>query len=162
MTSPISRIVLWFLSDWTELMLGLKLVMGLVMVTFHSVQFSSITQSCWTLCDPIHCSTPGFLFTISRSLLKLTSIESVMPSNHLVLCCPLLLLPSIFPNIRIFFKEVSSSYQVAKLSELQFQHQSFQWIFRFDVLQDRLVWFPCHLRDSQESSPTRHELRWIL
>ena len=44
-------------------------------------------------------------FTISRSLLKLTSIESVMPSNHLVLCCPLLLLPSIFPSIRVFFKE---------------------------------------------------------
>ena len=118
----------------------------------------SVTQLCLTLCDPMDCSTPGFLFTISRSLLKLSSIESVMPSNHLVLCCPLPLLPSIFPNIRIFFKEVSSSHQVAKVSELQFQHQSFQWIFRFDVLQDRLVWSPCHLRDSQESSPTR---QWI-
>ena len=42
-------------------------------------------------------------FTISRSLLKLMSTESVMPSNHLVLCCPLLLLPSIFPSIRVFF-----------------------------------------------------------
>ena len=47
------------------------------------------------------CSTPGFLLiTNSRSLLKLMSIESVMPSNHLILCCPRLLLPSIFPSIR--------------------------------------------------------------
>ena len=44
-------------------------------------------------------------FTISRSLLKLMSIESVMPSNHLILCCPLLLLPSIFPSIRVFSSE---------------------------------------------------------
>ena len=44
-------------------------------------------------------------FTVSRSLLKLLSIESVMPSNHLILCCPLLLLPSIFPRIRIFSNE---------------------------------------------------------
>ena len=44
-------------------------------------------------------------FTISQSLLKLTSIESVMPSNGLILCCPLTLLPSIFPSIRVFSKE---------------------------------------------------------
>ena len=45
-------------------------------------------------------------FTTSRSLLKLMSIESVMPSNHLILCCPLLLPPSIFPSIRIFSNEL--------------------------------------------------------
>ena len=44
-------------------------------------------------------------FTRSRSLLKLMSIESVMPSNHLILCCPLLFLPSIFPSIRVFSNE---------------------------------------------------------
>ena len=44
-------------------------------------------------------------FTISQSLLKLMSIESLMPSNHFILCCPLLLLPSIFPTIRVFFNE---------------------------------------------------------
>ena len=44
-------------------------------------------------------------FTVSRSLLKLMSIESVMPSNHLILCLPLLLLPSIFPSIRVFSNE---------------------------------------------------------
>ena len=46
-------------------------------------------------------------FTISRSLLKLMSIESVMPSNHLILCCPLLLIPSIFPSIRVFSSELA-------------------------------------------------------
>ena len=54
--------------------------------------------------NPKDYSTPGFLsFTISQSLLKLMSIESVMPSNHLIPCLPLLFLPSIFPSIRVFF-----------------------------------------------------------
>ena len=66
----------------------------------------SVNKSCPTLCDPMNCSTPGFLsFIISLSLLKLMFIESVMPSNHLILCCPLLLLPSIFPSIRLFSNE---------------------------------------------------------
>ena len=66
---------------------------------------SSVTQSCQTICDPMDCSTPGILsFTIPQNLPKLMSIELVMPSNNLVLCCPLLL-PSIFPNIRVFPNE---------------------------------------------------------
>ena len=65
--------------------------------------------------------------TNTQRLLKLMSFELLMPSNHLILCPPLLLLPSIFPNIRVFSKEsVSSSHQVAKVLELQLQHQSFQ------------------------------------
>ena len=71
-----------------------------------SQSVSSVAQSCPTLCDPMNCSTPGSLsITNSWSLPKLMSIESVMPSNHLILCCPLLLLPSIFPNIRVFSNE---------------------------------------------------------
>ena len=67
---------------------------------------SSVTQSCLTLCDPMNHSMPGSLsITNSWSLLKLMSIESVMPSNHLILCHPLLLLPSIFPSIRVFSNE---------------------------------------------------------
>ena len=59
-----------------------------------------------TLCDPKGCSTPGFLsITSFRSLLKLMSIESVMPSNHLILCHPLIIQPSIFPSIRVFSNE---------------------------------------------------------
>ena len=67
---------------------------------------SPVTRSCLTLCDPMDCSTPGCpVHHQLRSLLKLMSIESVMPSNHLILCRPLLLLPSIFPSIRVFSNE---------------------------------------------------------
>ena len=68
--------------------------------------FSSVAQSCLTLCDLMDCSTPGLpVHHQLMSLLKLMSIESVMPSNHLILCRPLLLPPSIFPSIRVFSNE---------------------------------------------------------
>ena len=70
------------------------------------VQFSSVTQSCLTFCDPMNCSTPGLpVHPQLRSSLKLTSIESVMPSSHLILCRPLLFLPPIPPSIRVFSNE---------------------------------------------------------
>ena len=70
---------------------------------FCQNQFSSITQLCLTLCNPMNCSTPASLsIADSQSLLKFMSFESVMPSNHPILCHPLLLLPSIFPNIKDF------------------------------------------------------------
>ena len=90
-------------------------------------------------------------FTISQSLLKLMSIEPMMPSNHLVLCHPFS--SSVFPSIRVFSNESALHHQVAKVLELQLQHQSFQWIFRIDFFSDWLVWPPCSPRDSQESSP---------
>ena len=69
--------------------------------------FSSVTQPCPTLCDPMeqHARLPCPSITNSWSLLKLMSIESVMPSNHLILCHPLFLLPLIFPTIRVFSNE---------------------------------------------------------
>ena len=75
-----------------------------------SVQFSSVAQLCLTLCHPMDYRTPAALqaslsITNSRSLLKLMSMESVMPSNHLILCHSLLLPPSIFPSIRVFSNE---------------------------------------------------------
>ena len=67
-----------------------------------SLNHCSVTQSCPTLCDPMDCSTPGSpSMTNSQILLKHMSIKSVMPSNHLILCCPFLL-PSVFPSIRVF------------------------------------------------------------
>ena len=69
---------------------------------------SSVTQLCPTLCDPMNHSTPGeasLSITNSWSSLRLTSIESVMPSSHLILCCPLLLLPPISPSVRLFSDE---------------------------------------------------------
>ena len=71
--------------------------------------------------------------TNSQSLLKLMPIESVMPSNHLILCRPLLFPTSSF-QASGFFQWVSSSHQVAKVLEFQLQHQSFQWTFRTDFL----------------------------
>ena len=66
----------------------------------------SVTQACPTLCDPMDCSTPGLPVHHNYwSLLKLMSIESVMPSNCLVLCCSLLFLSSVFPSIRVFSNE---------------------------------------------------------
>ena len=56
-----------------------------------------------TLCDPVDCSMPGFSLSLSPGACSNSSIESVMPSNHLILC-PLLLLPSVFPSIRVFIK----------------------------------------------------------
>ena len=91
--------------------------------------------------------------TNSWSLLRLTSIESVMPFDHLILCCPLLLLPSIFPNIRVFSNESALCIRWPKY-----------WRFSFSVSPsnehsglislDGLVRSPCSPRDSQESSPT--------
>ena len=67
------------------------------------LQFSSVTQSCPTLCDPWTAAHQASLSIInSRSSPKLMSIDLVMPSNHLILGHPLLLLPSIFPSIRVF------------------------------------------------------------
>ena len=72
-----------------------------------SVQFSSVAQSCPTLCDPMNRSTPGHPVhhQLPESTQNHESIESVVPSNHLILCHPLLLLPSIFPSIRVFSNE---------------------------------------------------------
>ena len=83
-------------------------------------------------------STPGFsVLHYLLSLLKLMSIESVIPSNHLILCRPFHLLPWIFLSNRVFFQRFGSSHQVVKVLKLQLQ--SFQWIFRIDFF--RIDWF---------------------
>ena len=72
---------------------------------YSSVQFNSVTQSCPTLWDAMNCSTPGLPAHHQLPEFTQTHVESVMPSNHPILCCPLLLLPSIFPSIRVFSNE---------------------------------------------------------
>ena len=75
-------------------------------LNFKSVQFSSVAQLCPTLCDPMNRSTPGF--PVRHQLPEFTqtmSIESVMPSSHLIFCHPLFLLPPISPSIRVFSNE---------------------------------------------------------
>ena len=79
----------------------------------------SVTQLCPTVWSPMDCARQASLsFTISQSLLRFMSTELVMPSNHLVLCHPRLLLSSIFPNIRVFSNE--SSLEVRILAHLLF------------------------------------------
>ena len=80
--------------------------MSLLFNMLSSVQFSSVTQSYLTLCNPMNRSTPGL--PVHHQLPEFTQtmfIESVMPSNHLILCRPLLLPPSVFPSIRVFSNE---------------------------------------------------------
>ena len=94
----------------------------------HSVMSDSATP--WTTA-----CQPSLSITNSYSLLKLMYIESVMPSNHLILCCPLLILPSIFPSIRGFSNESFLCIRWSKYWRFSFsQHQSFQWLFRADFL----------------------------
>ena len=95
---------------------------------FHMFsQFISVIQSCLTLGDSMDCSMPSI--TVHHqlwSLLKLISMELVMPSNHLNLSHPLLLLPSIFPSIRVFSNELVLPNRRPKVLHFQLQHQSFQ------------------------------------
>ena len=90
-------------------------------VVIQSLSRVLLFATSWTAASQVSVSS-----TVSWSLLKFMSIESVMASNHLILCHPLLL-PSIFPSIRVFSSEsVGSSHQVAKALELRLQRQSFQ------------------------------------
>ena len=94
-----------------------------------SVQFSSVAQSCPTLCDPMNCSTPGLpVHHQLQGSLKLTSIESVMTSSHLILCCTLLLLPPIPPSIRIFSKESTLHMRWPKY-----------WSFSFSIIPSKEI-----------------------
>ena len=88
-------------------------------------------------------------FTISQSLLKLTSIESVMPSNHLILCHSLLLLSSIFPSIWVFSNELTLHIRWPKYWSFSISPSSeYSGLIAFGIY---LVWYPCCPRDSQES-----------
>ena len=118
-------------------------------------QFSSVAQSCLTLCDPVDCSTPGF--PVHHQLLEFTQTyvhrvgDAIQPSHPLSSPSP--------PTFNLsqhqgLFKQVSSPHQVAKLLEFQLQHQSLQSTPRTDLFQDGLVGSPYSPRDSQQFSPT--------
>ena len=86
--------------------------------------FSSVTQSCPTLCDPMNCSTPGFpVHPQLPEFTQITSIESVMPSSHLILCRPLLLLPLIPPRVKVFSNESALHIRWPKY-----------WSFSFNII----------------------------
>ena len=97
--------------------------------------------------------------TNSWSFLKLMPIESVMPSNYLILCHPFLLLPSIFPSIRVFSNKLALCIRWPKYWSFSFSTSPSNGYsglisFKIDFFQDWLVWSPCSSGDSQESSPT--------
>ena len=99
------------------------------------LQFSSIAQSCLTLCDPVDCSTPGL--PVHHQLLEFTQTyvhwvgDAIQPSHPLLSPSP----PAFnLSQHQGLFKWVSSSHQVVKVLELQLQHQSFQWTPRTDLL----------------------------
>ena len=109
---------------------------------------SSVAQLCQTLCDPMDCSTPGF--SVHHQLLECIQthvhwIGDAIGSSY----------PPAFnlSQHQGLFQWISCSHQVAKVLELQLQHQSFQRVFRVDEPWDWLVWSPCFSRDFQESSP---------
>ena len=119
------------------------------------VQFSSVTQSCLTLCNPMNHSTPGL--PVHHQFPEFTQTHVHWVGDAIQLSHPLSS-PSL-PALNLsqhqgLFQWVSSSHQVAKVLELQLQHQSYQWTPRTDLLQNGLVGSPCSPRDSQESSLT--------
>ena len=86
----------------------------------------SVAQSCLTLCKPMNCSMPVFLsFTIYWNLLRLMFTESMMLSKHLILCCPHLLLPSIFPSIKVFSSESGLHTRWAKYWSFSFSNSPY-------------------------------------
>ena len=101
----------------------------------NNVQFSSVAQSCPTLCDPMNRSMPGFPLHQQHSEPTQTHVywvsDAIQPSHPLLFSFPPAFNPSQHQGL---FKWVSSSHQVAKVLEFQLQHQSFQWIFRTDFL----------------------------
>ena len=120
-----------------------------------SVQFSSVTQSCPTLCDPMNRSTSGL--PVHHHLPEFTQTyvhrvgDAIQPSHPL--SSPSVPAPNPSQHQGLF-QWVSSLHQVAKVLEFQLQHQSLQRIPRADLLQNGLVGSPCSPRDSKESSPT--------
>ena len=114
----------------------------------------SVTKFCPTLCDSMDCSMPGFpdlhyLPEFAQTRVHWVS-DAIQPSHPLSLPSPSALNLSQHQGL---FQWVDWSHQVAKVLELQIQHQSFQWIFKVDFLKDWLVWSSCSPRDSQESFP---------
>ena len=137
----------------------------LIFFLFHYVdfiQFTSVTQLCMTLCDPMDCSTP--CLPVHHWLLKLAQIhvhpvgDAIQPSHPLLSPSPFAFNLSQHEGL---FKWVNSSHQVAKVAELKFQHQSFQWIFKTDFFYFFLIFISWRLITLQYCSGFCHTLTWI-
>ena len=120
-------------------------------------QFSSVAQSCPTLCSPMNRSTPGLPVHHQLPEFIQTQVhrvgDAIQPSHPQLSPSPLAPNPSQHQSL---FQWVNSSHEVAKELKFKPQHQSFQWTPGTGLLSDGLVGSPCSPRDSQESSPTPH------
>ena len=120
-----------------------------------------MAKLCPTLCDPMNCSPPGFLsFTVSLSLLKFTSIELVMRSNHLILCHPLLILPSIFPSIRVFSSESALRIRWPKYWSFSFSLSPSSEYSGF--ISFRIDWFDLAVQGSFKSLLQHHSSKALI
>ena len=140
----------WALTPWAEVLPCMDALLTLLWATHHRVlpprqrgllalhplwvlMLFSVAQLCWTLCNSMDCRTPGFPVHYLPEFVQ-THVHWVDDaSGHLILS---LLSPSAFSlsQHQVLFPWVGSSHQVAEVLQLQFQHQSFQWIFRVDFL----------------------------
>ena len=122
----------------------------------HGGGCCSVTKSRLTFCNPLNYGMSGSSsYSMSWSLLRFMSIESLMLSNHLILHCPLLLLPSIFRNFMSFSNELALYISWPKYWSFSFSiSPSTEYSELISLSEDWLVLSPCHPRDSQGSSPT--------
>ena len=138
--------------------LALRYSINILEFDLHSslglTHYGSVAKSCPTLCNPMDCSTPVFLVLHYLLVFAQTHVESVMPSIHLILCCPLLLLPSIFPSIRIFSNE----------SALPIRWPEY-WSFSFSIspsneysglISFRIFWFDLAVQGTLKSLLQQH------
>ena len=132
----LGSLLLYTRSSWNEvckITMKLYTVVAVVYNNNHILLLTQLLSHVWLFETPwTAAGQPPLSSTISRSLLKFMSIELVMLSNHLILCHPLLLLPLIFPSLKVFSKELAFHVRCVKV--LTLQHQSFQWISRVDFL----------------------------
>ena len=119
-----------------EICYGEWVIKATFWASWPSVQFSSVAQSCPALCDPTNRSMPGLpVHHQLPEFIRLMSIESVMPSSHLILGHPLLLLPSIFPSIRVFSNESTLHMRWPKY-----------WSFSFSIIPSKEIPGPISFR----------------
>ena len=155
-----SSFLIWAETKWVRQLIMYGTIISSINMGLTNQQglvgaFSSVTESCLTVCDPMSRSTPGL--PVHHQLLELTQTYAHRVSDAIQASHPLSSTSAPAPHPsqhQGLFQWVNSSHKVAKVLEFQLQHQSFQWTPKTYLLQVGLVGSPCSPRDSQESSPT--------
>ena len=140
----------WWEHLWSTLLADFKYIVDVIAQSLDCVQ---VFVTPWTA------AFQTSLSLIFQSLPKFTSIKSLMPSNHPILCCPLLLLPSVFPRIKVFSCESAVRIWWPKYWSFSFSVSPSNAYSRLISFRDWLVWSLCCPRDSQESSSKPHYIQ---